>query len=328
MPTVILASRFNQIRQDVDAILGTSSASTPTFGYGEVVVDGTVTGSRTSIVSADTITADQYRNLYIDLIRVRIHQLGASSVTVEPFVIGDYDTNADSTDKVLEAYAIALEGLYADIEADRFLIDDNTQADIETLDDTSGNPIVSIRPASTGTWNGERNHIFDVVFESAESRRHFFNSGGQIRTSAEVQYAGSQLKTVDWQAAMSAMGTVSFTANRSYSNAAVGIPRPFGNYQLTGSYQAVYRADVGANYTNSFYELYALNLDDTTVRLKASFIDGGPNDPTWGIEEDVFGTFISTVGLLVPNGVATINGVTRDTVVYGDTITGRTISDL
>lgn len=328
MSVVILASRFNDIRNNVDKILGTTQSSDPTYGYGQTLTDGNVVGSRTSLVNADKITAQQYKDLYLDLIRIRIHQLGAASVSVQPFVIGDYETNTTSTDKIEEVYAIALEGLAADIDTDRFLIDTGTQADAEPLFNSVGNPIVSVRPASTGSWNGERNHIFDVEFDSAESRRHFFNSGGQIRCTATVDYAGSQLKTVDWQSAMDAMGTVSFTANSSFSNAGVGIPRSIGNYQLTGSYQAAYRQDVGANYTNSFYELYALSLSDTTVRLKASFIDGGPNDPTWGIEEDVLGTFTSTVGLLVPNGSATINGVSTDTVVYSDTIVGTTISNL
>lgn len=328
MSVVITATRYNQIRADVDKILGTSDGSLPTFGYGQLTTDEQVTGSRTSIISADTITAEQFRNLYLDLIRIRVHQVGAASVTIEPFVVGNYDINTDSTDKIFESYVIALENLYSDIETDRFLIDDSTQADAVPLFNSVGNPIVSVRPASTGTWNGERTHIFDVEFESEESRRHFFNSGGQIRTSAEVDYAGSQTKTVDWQAAMSAMGNVSFTANSSYSNAGVGLSRPIGNFQLTGSYQAAYRQDIGSTYSNSYYELYALSLDSTTIRIKASFIDGGPNDPTWGIEEDVFGTFTSTVGLLVPNGSAIVNSTETDTVVYNDTITGTTISNL
>lgn len=329
MAITILASRFNDIRNSVDKILGTSSSSDPTYGYGQTLTDGTVIGSRTDITNADSITAEQYKTLYLDLIRIRIHQVGAASVSVEPFVIGDYDTNTSSTDKVEEAYAIALEGLSADIDTARFEIDSTTQADAENLFNSVGNPVRSTRTELvSGSWNGEINHIFDVEFESAESRRHFFNSGGQIRLSAEVDYAGSQTKTVDWQGALSAMGNISFAANSSFSNSGVGLGRPVGNYQLTGSYQACYRQDIGATYSNSYYEVYALNLSDTVIRFKASFIDGGPNDPTWGIEENVFGDFNSIAGLLVPNGTATINSVTTDTVVYTDTIIGSTISNL
>jgi hypothetical protein len=329
MPTVILASRFNTLRDSVDKILGVSNTSTPTFGYGTTFTQTDVVGSRTDLATADTIDAQQYKDLYIDILRARIHQVGAASVTVDPFVVGDYDTNTTSTDKVEEAYVTALESLATNLETDKFLIDDATQADVVSLQTPGGVDIVSFRDVSArGTWNGTITHIFDVEFDSAAARRHFFNSGGQIRLTAEVDYAGTQNKTVAWQSGMSAMGAVSIAASSSFSNNSVGSATSTGNYQLGPSYQLVYRYQIGGLYARNYYNLYALSLSDSVIRVKVEFNDGLPNDTTWGIDEQVFGDWYSTAQLLVPNGSANINGVPVDTVVYTDPITGTQVSVL
>ena len=328
MPTVILASRYNNLRNRVNTILGESLVGTPDYGYGQTFNYETVTGSRTDLATADTIDATQYRNLYLDLIRIRIHQIGATSVSVDPFVVGDYDINEGATDKVEEAYVNALESLATNIETDRFEIDDSTQADIVNLETSVGNPIISSRSSALGSWNGALSHIFDVTFDSAVSRRHFFNAGGQIRLNADVDYAGSQAKSVDWQSAVAAMGTISIAATTSFSNAGSGSGTNIGNYQLTSSYQRVYNKQVSGAYSRNYYNLYALSLNDTTIRVKAEFFDGAPNSIAYGIDEPVLGSFSSGAQLLIPNGSATINGVATDTVVYSDAITGSTQSNL
>lgn len=329
MATVILASRFNQLRDNVNKILGISSVSTPTYGYGQIINDVDVIGSRTSVANADKITAQQYRNLYIDLVRVRVHQVGISAISLEPFVIGNYDVNTINTDKVEESYINNLESLASSIDNDRFLIDVATQADVNTLINLVGNPVNSSRILSIqGPWNGTIEHIFDVNFIDSTSRRHFFNTGGQIRLSANVDYTGTQSKTITWKNAVSAMGTISLTANRSYSNASVGFGTNIGNYQLTSSYQLCYRQTAGGVYSNNFYEVRALSLDDKTVRIKVNFIDGQPLNTSTGIDEPVLGDFYSSVQLLTANGSANINGVNTNTVVYSDTVTGTLQSTL
>lgn len=329
MATVILASRYNNLRQRANKVLGTSSDSTPDYGYGQPFSYNAVVGSRSNLSLASKITAQQYRELYLDLIKIRVHQVGASAVSVEPFVIGDFDNNAGSTDLVEEAYVNRLESLATSIETDRFEIDEVTQADIENLTTAGGTNIETIRRQSTsGVWNGQLTHIFDVEFDSALSRRHFFNSGGQVRLSARVDYAGSQTKTVQWQNAISAMGTISFTANSTYSNAGSGSGTNVGNYQITNSYRRVFDKQVSGTYSRNHYYLNALDLNTTTIRFRVQFFDGAPNDLTYGIDESVFGDFYSQAQLLIPNGSATINGVATDTVVYADTINGISQSGL
>ena len=78
MPTTILASRFNTLVQDLQTILGNSSTVTPQVGYGSSYNAATVTGSRNQIDLSvvDKASEEAFRNLYIDLVRCRVHQIG------------------------------------------------------------------------------------------------------------------------------------------------------------------------------------------------------------------------------------------------------------
>lgn len=329
MSTVILASRYNTLRDRIDKILGTSTVLDPQYGYGQNFIVDNAVGSRTSLSTATSITAEQYKNLYIDILRARIHQVGVSAVTINPFVVGDYDTNTTSTDKVEETYISNLEALASNIETDKFLIYESTQADVEQLYNSVGNPIISSRIfASRGAWNGTLTHIVDVTFANAASRRHFFNAGGQIRLAAEVDYAGIQSKTVQWQSALAAMGTISITANSTYSNNSVGTGSSIGNYQLTGTYALCYSHTPGGAYARNYYNVQAYQISDSVIRIRVQFIDGAPLNTATGIDENVLGDFYSSFGLLVPNGTATINSVSTNTVTYNDTITGTTVTSL
>jgi hypothetical protein len=330
MPTVILAERYNNLRDRVNKVLGPSTTATPTFGYGQGLSTQGVIGTRSvpSVLDADKIQAQDYEDLYIDLIRIRAHQIG-NAVTIDPFVVGDFETNTTNTDKIEEAYILGLETLATNIETDKFLVD-STQLGITGLYDPSGLvPIDSVRYNSIlGTWQGTISHIFTVEFESAIARQEYFNAGGQVRLQASVDYTGSQAKTVDWQTILQDMGAISFAANSSYSNNSVGTGYPVGNYQLTSTYRLCYSKSGGALYARNDYEVYARSVNDTTIQFKVNFVDGSPNDPTYGVDESVFGDFRSTALLAAPIGTVDINGTTYDTV-YIDTLPiGGTITNL
>lgn len=329
MATVILAERFNTLRTRVNRVLGRTTNSDPTFGYGQAVTDSILFGSRSGIIDADKITAQDYIDLYIDLVKVRAHQIGIENINVFPFVTGNYEENQESTDKVEENFIINLENIASTIEQDRLLIDTTTQADVNGLTNSTGVSTASTRFFSQrGSWNNTIEHIIDVEFLDSASRRHFFNSGGEFRVSFSIAYSGSQLKTVEWKNAGADIGTVRLRANSTVSSALIGRPSSIGNYQLTSTYQLCYRYNIGGNYSNNFYEVYAMQLDSSTIRVKMSFVDGRPNDSRYGIDENVLGDITSEQQLLTPNGSAVINDIAVDTVVFTDTIIGSTVSQL
>lgn len=325
MSVVIESTRYNNLVQRLSAILGNSTTGLPTNGYGQPLnIDPFgVVGSRnqTDLSNVDKIDDEQFRNLYIDLVRCRVHQIGAAAFSVDPFVVGDYNTNQTSTDKVQESYIQSLESLMTQIETDKFDIDVSSQADIESL--TS-----NFRPQSLqGPWNETLSHIFTVSFGSAEDRRHFFNSGGEIRFSANLSYTGSQEKTLKWQQDLNAMGAVTFKATKTFSNAGEGTVSSIGNYQLTGSYQLVYRNSGINPYSGSAYEIYALQNSATQIQFRIYFAD---TDPETGnrIDEDVFGDLTSTVDYVKPNGSVNVNGETYNTVVFNKPVLVNTVSSL
>ena len=319
MPTTILATRFNNLQDRLDAVLGTSGSAAPTFGYGQTLNAALdVAGTRANTLpNSDKITAQQYEDLYIDIVRCRAHQVGAAAVSIDDFVIGDFETNAASTDKVEEAYIGALESLMTIVETNRFTIDATTQATTTNLTTSTNIAIASTYYTNvSGTWNNFLNQIFSVTFPTTEARRHFFNAGGEIRFNGSVAYTGSQQKTSDWQSSLAGMGAVSFGANGTFSNSSVGSSSNVGNNNLTSTYQLCYRKDAGATYSQSAYEIYALTTGARTVQFKVLFTDPAPGG--WHIDEPLYGDWTSSVSLLVPNGSVSINGTAHDTVVIVD----------
>jgi hypothetical protein len=324
MSVTILASRYNTLRNNVNLVLGTSVSASEQYGYGQGFSTNSVVGTRSvsNPVDANKVTAQDYEDLYIDLIRVRSHQVGAS-VAISEFVVGDYDTNTVDTDLIEESYVLSLESLASNIITDKFAVDPSNLivANLPAVNST--------RAAATGSWNGTISHIFTVTFNTDTERRHFFNAGGEIRFSASVDYTGSQAKTVDWQTILNAMTTISFKATETINNAAIGTSSSIGNYDLTTSYQLVYSRDGGAVYANNEYRIFAREVvtigDTSTIQFKVEFVDGTPNDPTWGIDEPVSGTFNSVVQTATPSSQITINGTVHDAVIIETPPTGTNI---
>lgn len=332
MPTTILASRYNDLRNDVNQVLTQSDISTPTFGYGQSISTNSVVGTRTVTVpsDADKVSAQNYEDLYIDIVRCRAHQIGAENITIDNFVIGDYETNLSSTDKIEEAYITNLELLAADIINDKFSVAANN-LDLESVPSAS-----SYRAGTTqvggSSWNGTISHILTMTWPSEQDRRHYFNAGGEIRFDASVDYTGSQAKTVDWQTILAAMGSTSFKAQETVNNAAIGTGSNIGNYDLTNSYQLVYSRTGGAVYARNEYRIYAREYitsdSSSAIQFKIDFVDGSPNDLTYGIDEAVFGDFNSNVQTATPNSQVVINGDLYDAVIIDTLPVGANVAEL
>ena len=307
-PVKILASRYNDLFGFLSRMMGESvltpvnASSGPTVGYGQLLNASTVDAT------ISKITAQQYEDIYIDLVRARVHQVGAAAFTIDPFVVGDYDTNGLSTDKVEEVYIQTLENLMAQIVVDKDLVDVGTQLGLDSLDASSRLESIS------GSWNGQLFHIFDLEFTDAAHRRHFFNAGGEIRITPTMAYSGTDLKSAEWLAQINAVGAVSIQDDATINRNAVGSGTLIGNYQLTGTYTTLYEAFNTSSYTTNVYRVQALSLNDSTIRVRCVFDDADSPLPP-GIDENVFGDITNTVESAPPEGSVNINGTDYDTVV-------------
>tara|TARA_B110000305_G_scaffold238633_1_gene304470 strand:- start:826 stop:1812 length:987 start_codon:yes stop_codon:yes gene_type:complete len=325
MPTTILASRYNTLRDQVNLVLGFSTAPSPQYGYGQTFSTSGVNGTRAAAdpTDADKVTAQGYEDLYIDLIRTRSHQVGPT-VAIDEFVVGDYETNGATTDKIEESYILGLESLAANIVTDKF----NVYASNLTIQPLPA--ASSTKPSSS--WSTKIWQIFTVTFATELDRRHFFNAGGQIRFSATVNYTGSQAKTVDWQSMLGSMGVTSFKATQTTNALGVGSGTNTGNYDLSNGYRQVYSRSSGSVYANNVYRIYAAEqaTSDSTsaIRFKVEMQDGSPTNSSWGIDEYVTGTFNSIIETSSANSEILINGTTHEAVVNPIFPTGNILRPL
>lgn len=306
--TLITVARYNDLQERITAILGTSQSGTPQSGYGQSL-ESAVHYPVSSTV--DLITAQQYEDLYIDLVRARVHQIGAASFTVDPFVLGS-GNNGTGADKVELTYTTDLESLMTTIEQNKFDID-STQFDLE-LFDPNGDGITDQRTAS---WNSSITHTFRVQFSSTANRRHFFNAGGEIRLEADLISASGN-KALDWADLLSSAGVIIF--DYTQTTASAGTTSVIGNYDLTASEQLIFRKNSNAinssgAYSSNFLEVYARNINDSTIEFRMLFSDSAGDNV---VDDSVNGTVRTFIRSATPFGTVNINSTTYDTVKLSD----------
>lgn len=311
MPTTIFASRYNTLWTRVNTLLGAPGSRTG-YGYGQNLLSSPVNASSSKVDDS------QYIALYTDIVRIDAHQNGAGSITINPFVVGDYDTNLSNTDLIEEAYIAGLESKMTTLESNRFNIDAVGQADIIELENSSGTPLTTSRSL---IWNTSINHIFTVTFPSSQSRDAFFNSGGQVRCSPRITYTGSQPKTVNWKQLCNDVGSVQMGSVNTVDSLGKIVTQGYNN--LTATYKRVYTSNSGVAYSNNVIALDALLPSATQVQFKLQLLDNHSET----IDEYVQGIATNQIFLRVPNGQVVIDSQTYTTVSYPDTLTGTNVSN-
>ena len=132
----------------------------------------------------------------------------------------------------------------------------------------------AISSARSSTWNGLIAHEVQVTFSSANARRFFFNTGGEIRLSANNTGATTP-KGLDWNQLCSQVGTVKFSAETTVSTQGGGTS--IGNYDLTSAFQSIYQkigsGTYSAVYAGNIYTIKARSDIDTRIIFRIEFND-------------------------------------------------------
>lgn len=300
----VLASEYNNLRSRISSIMETD--------YGQSLnANSDVTGDYdTNTVSTDRVSAEQWNNLYIDMIRARMHQ--DSSFIQQPLWTGDYTTNTSATDKVSQVDYDYLFGLMNDIELNNRTLDINNQSTISSLSTSS---------RTTG-WNTTVQHEFTVTFASAAQRNYFFNAGGQIRFDASIEYTGSDPKTLEWQSLLNNMNSIAMNYTETFSTAGLGSSSLIGNSDLTSSYQLLYQR-LASTYSGNNFQIYGRFASSSILQFLVQFND----DSTGNVDELVQGTLNSNGQAVVPDGQVIIGGTPYNTVVLAAP-SGNTVSNL
>ena len=252
----ISAARINNLQSRIELILGSGAGQN---GYGQTIASSNVLNDGNTLA-----TASDLNNIYADMIRARIHQVGPGDIGIAEVIQnlnviaeetsffvndnGQTQLDTDGDDKGLADF----ERLMTQIEADKLVVH-TSQADIEP----------GINSVRTTTWNGLIVHEVQVNFVDADARRYFFNTGGQIWFQANNTNASTP-KGLDWAELASEVGVVKFGANSTVSTTGGG--SSIGNYDLDGSTQVIYQK-VGSG---TYSAIYAGNLYTIKARLDGS----------------------------------------------------------
>ena len=288
---IVTAARYNDLQAKVENVMGNGSGQ---FGYGQVL--------NSSQVAATTLIDSQHMSdLYTDIINARVHQVGSVPQSLATVAAGNV-IEEDGTDTGTNRGVIQYEDMADTIETDKDLI---------YIADTSQSTITSSKTTSqrTTAWAGVVDHVVTVTFASADARRHFFNAGGEIRFTADLDPSASNGKNNDWNNLLSAMGTVKFKSNNCTSDgSSPGSGFNIGNFELTSTYQKVFQKDGSGVYAENDYNINAKENSSSVIEFRIQFRDDDVGDDTNNdgafnpIDESVTGTLDSVVGERLPTG--------------------------
>lgn len=283
---IITAARYNSMQAKAIAVLGNGSGN---LGYGQRPVS-------TSVALTNTVNALHMQNLKTDLEKAYVHQTGSlptlTSVTLE-------DEITDATYTQYEAISTFIFS-----ETNRFTVD-NSQV-------TTENKLSSQRISAWGGASQPQTvrHEFTVTFTggytvvnadgttsvatAAEHRRHFFNSGGEIRVAPTISNPPTATaKFVSWQNLLQSIGTLRF--NHTTVTANSGTSSNLGNFDLTSTYQTLYTKSATGVYAytdNTFVVKARGDQTSGVITFLVEFTDDMSNED---VDEPVEGTLLNSI---------------------------------
>jgi len=294
----ITAARINNLQSRIELVLGNGSGQT---GYGQTL-------ESTQVLPGDIIDADHVNALYADIIKARIHQVGPShpSVTSVAELLENQNVVADETSFIVNNSGL----VSSDPDGTKKGISDFedlmslVEIDKVSIDPSQAGLITAATSTRTSTWNGLIYHEFIVTFFSSDARRHFFNTGGQIRLDPSNTNASTP-KGLDWAALTNEIGIISFDANGT--SASSGSGAAIGNFDLTTTYQTVY-SKIGSGsysgiYAGNTFQLKARAISGTQISFRAEFNDVVTDNL---IDNNVDGTLRSVVSLYRATGEVSV----------------------
>ena len=273
----ITAARINNLQSSIALILGSGSGQN---GYGQTVTSSPVNNT------GDTILAADMNAIYADILTARVHQVGAGDIGIAEVIAGPALNDPDPTQNgniVAENTSNFINNLgQTSVDPDGFkkgVVDFETlmtqvQTDKALMDSSQAALEPAISSARSSTWNGLIYHEVAVTFSSAAAKRFFFNTGGEIRLSANNTSASTP-KGLDWGQLCSQIGTIKFSAENTVSTTGGG--SSIGNYDLTSAFQNIYQkigsGTYSAIYAGNIYTIKARSDIDTRIIFRIEFND-------------------------------------------------------
>ena len=276
--SLILATDYNAIRTTVDNVLGTGSGDS---GYGQSLTSSSKT-------SSDTILDDDINELYADIQVAHTHQQGSATSLIAQVTTAD----------LIEANnGVSFKGWIQYQTAANLISTNRLTANAASMTATAA----KTTETKAAGWNGSNNQIVTVTFASAEARRFFFNSGGEIRISASVA-SGGNTKSVDWATMCSSVGTIKISKTAITKTGASGTL--YGSYNestIPGTSTKIMDRYGSGNYAENYWQVNATNTSPTVITIEQIFNDADTGDQTGtgpAVDENVDRALTVNVGEL------------------------------
>ena len=285
--SVVTATRYNAIQSKVAAVLGTGSGDK---GYGMSLASA-------QVGAGDTVTATHIANLHTDINKCILHQTASATTAIVAPAASDVIEESNSTNK---------KG-WAQYEAE------STVAETNRLTAAGGNMTTTseLTESRTSSWGGSPdtvNTTFTVTFSSADIKRNFFNSGGEIRMALALS-SGSGSKGTSWTNLFSGAGTIKFGRTATTCTGS-GTTTSIGNVDMTGSHQTIFSKDVGSGvYGENDFTITAKDNSSTVLEFIVTLNDDDAGDQTGTggpVDEDVGGTTTLTVSSFYANNASAV----------------------
>jgi len=274
---------YNSIRNKAVQILGNGSG---TSGYGQLL-------SSSPVAPGNIITAAQWQDLRNDVINIKLHQEG----------------NVPTLSQVVQGTAIIFGESQPNREFDRIL----DQSFSARFNIGIGRSIVSsaISQSRTGSWSVQSQCVATATFNSADSARFFFNSGGKLRFTSTRTGGTTSAQNNAWTNVLGAAGTQQFTGN----------PADVENfYSLTDSYKIIYNRSLSTPYSSNFYRIESKSnvsnnstgtatVLDFRITWRDNYVDPFPAAPPPDLVDGTLTIVIEefkATGSLIPSGFFTI----------------------
>ncbi len=302
MPSVgsnVEAALYNDYVQRVNLILGIGAGKK---GYGIAM-----SNTGTAVVGTTDISADQWAGLRTDLNLIHQHQLNTTTAIgeiVSGNIIGADESNVGTGSTVLRDNATDTFSIvnpdsnkgvndfgitFTAIEADpEQVFASHLVLESKITPSTSG-------ASYTATWNGTLTAIIDVAFAGGytcknddgssvtangdDHRRHFFNTGGDIRFST-AGANGSGSKSADWNTMLTNFGTITFKNSSTTTTGTATVGSGFGSEDLTTSYQQVaVKFGSASSYAENSIKVEAKHNGSGTISFRFTWADTDTGDP-------------------------------------------------
>ena len=297
----ITAARINNLQSSIALILGSGSGQN---GYGQVVTSVPVTNT------GDIATAADMNAIYADILTARVHQVGAGDIGIAEVVqnlnVVAEDTSFNVSD--LGVTTVDPDGFKKGITDFETLMT-QVQSDKASIHTSQAALEPGVASARSTTWNGLIYHEVAVTFSSAGARRFFFNTGGELRLTANNTGASTP-KGLDWTALCSELGIIKLNSSAT-TTTGTGSGTSIGNYDLTSNFQSIYQK-VGTGsysgvYAGNLYTIKARSDIDTRIIFRIEF-----NDVVFdnNVDNNVDGRIESVIQHYRASGGVTVNAPT------------------